>query len=59
MKGIRKNKNKDYCDVCGKVCKSINGQKSKEKKRKNIRVVTKFSKKDKGTDKCQFILCYS
>ena len=28
MKGIRKNK--DYCDVCGKICKSINGQKRKE-----------------------------
>lgn len=34
MKGIRENKNKDYCDVCGKVCKSINGQKSKGKKKK-------------------------
>ena len=37
---------------------SVNGQKSKGKK-KNTRGVTKFSKKDKGTDKCQFILCYS
>ena len=41
MKGIRKNK--DYCDVCGKICKSINGQKRKEKK-KPTKLVTRFFK---------------